>query len=342
MNPRSTLRLMTAASALVFALPLAASAETLETVTVDNFLRAAVDNEVQNIMPLTGGVNQFFHFRDMVPIDAQNTIRMNRDTLYSAAYIDISEGATITVPELGDRYLSIMPVNQENFTDKIFYGAGTHQLDMETFGTPYLAVAIRTLVDASDPADLAAVRALQDQIVIQAGSSEEYPMPNWDWESFHEVLDAVIELGRHVPNSDDMFGAADRVDPVRHFLGAGMAWGGLPEEDAFYLMVEPELPVGGYKIEVANVPVDAFWSVSVYNAQGYFEPNDLDAYSVNNIMGETNDDGSYTIHFGECEDGRMNCLPITEGWNYTVRLYQPAPEVLDGSWTFPTVRPANS
>jgi hypothetical protein len=44
-----------------------------------------------------------------------------------------------------------------------------------------------------------------------------------------------------------------------------------------------------------------------------------------------------TVHFGGCADGRPNCLPITDGWNYTVRLYRPRPEVLDGSWTFPAI-----
>ena len=86
--------------------------------------------------------------------------------------------------------------------------------------------------------------------------------------------------------------------------------------------------------------MDGFWSVSVYNADGFFEANDHHAYSVNNIIAITNDDGSVTIHFGGCGDDRPNCLPIMDGWNYTVRLYRPRPEVLGGSWTFPTAEPA--
>ena len=82
----------------------------------------------------------------------------------------------------------------------------------------------------------------------------------------------------------------------------------------------------------------AFWSVSLYNAEGFFETNAIDGYVVNSIMGERNDDGSMTVHLGGCDDGRVNCLPIMEGWNYIVRLYQPGPEILDGSWTFPECR----
>ena len=102
----------------------------------------------------------------------------------------------------------------------------------------------------------------------------------------------------------------------------------------------PALPVGAYKLTVRDVPVDGFWSISVYNAEGFFEANERHAYSVNNITAITNADGSVTVHFGGCGDDRHNCLPIMDGWNYTVRLYRPRPEVLDGSWAFPIIEPA--
>jgi hypothetical protein len=137
-----------------------------------------------------------------------------------------------------------------------------------------------------------------------------------------------------------MFGPREAVNPVRHFLGTAFGWGGLPEEQAFYLNVEPGLDVGEYKIEVpAEVPVDAFWSVSLYNAAGFFEENALGAYNVNSVTAERNEDGSVTVHLGGCDDDRVNCLPIMDGWNYVVRLYRPRPEILDGSWAFPSVEP---
>jgi hypothetical protein len=102
-----------------------------------------------------------------------------------------------------------------------------------------------------------------------------------------------------------------------------------------------DLPWGGdYKLTVRDVPVDGFWSISVYNADGFFERNDRDAYTIDNITATPNDDGSITVHFGGCGDGRPNCLPITDGWNYIVRLYRPRSQVLDGSWTFPSIEPA--
>jgi hypothetical protein len=139
-----------------------------------------------------------------------------------------------------------------------------------------------------------------------------------------------------------MFGSRGAVGGVRHFIGTAGGWGGLPENEAFYVNVDPGLPPDEYRIEVpADVPVDAFWSISLYNADGFFVPNDSDGYVVNSVMGTRNEDGSMSVHLGGCADGRVNCLPLMEGWNYTVRLYQPGPEILDGTWTFPSAEPVN-
>ncbi len=84
-----------------------------------------------------------------------------------------------------------------------------------------------------------------------------------------------------------------------------------------------------------DVPVDGFWSISVYNAKGYFEPNSQNAYTLNNITAKKSADGSVAIQFGGCDSDVANCLPITPEWNYLVRLYRPRPPVLNGSWMFP-------
>ena len=138
-----------------------------------------------------------------------------------------------------------------------------------------------------------------------------------------------------------MFGAKDEVDPVRHLIGTAMAWGGNPDKDAIYLNVTPARNDGTtvYRLTVNDVPVDAFWSISVYNAQGYFEPNQYDAYTLNSVTAKKRKDGSVTVQFGGCDGKVDNCLPITPGWNYVVRLYRPHTEILSGEWTFPEAAP---
>ena len=96
-----------------------------------------------------------------------------------------------------------------------------------------------------------------------------------------------------------------------------------------------------YKLHVADVPVDGFWSVSLYNAKGYFEKNPLDAYTLNNITSKKNADGSVDIQMGGCDGKIGNCLPTMQGWNYMVRLYRPRAEILNGTWKFPEAQPMN-
>ena len=316
----------------------AAIADEAVKVNVDNFVRAETATQFDNYMKLTGGVNKFMHFREVTPLDKQTLIRMNRDALYSTAIVDISKGATLTIPETDGRYLSIMIMNEDGYINKVYQGKGTYKLTMKEFDTPYVSVALRTLIDPLDPADIAKVKAIQDGATISSKSAIPYTHPEYDQASYEAVYKAVIGLSRFVSDTKRMFGAKEEVTEVRHLLGTAFGFGGLPENEAYYLNVEPNLPVGAYEITVKDVPVDAFWSISLYNKDGYFEENEYNANSVNNITGTPNEDGSFTIHFGG-DPKSSNYLYIMDGWNYAVRMYQPRKEILEGEWIFPSVKP---
>jgi hypothetical protein len=233
----------------------------------------------------------------------------------------------------------MMVVNQDHYINRVFHEPGEHALTLDEFDTPWVAVAARILVDPADADDVEAVNELQDRLRLDAESAKPFEPPDYDTAALDSTREALLELARGLSSFDHAFGAKSDVDPIRHLLGTAAGWGGLPDGEARYIGVEPRLPVGEYTLTVGDVPVDGFWSISVYNAAGYFEPNDRNAYSVNNLTAERDPDGSVTVHFGGSDD-RPNALPIVEGWNYTVRLYRPRPEILDGSWTFPSAEPA--
>lgn len=315
-------------------LPLAAAAAPI-TVNVNNFDRAQTDMEFDGIIKLAGGVNKLHNNRAPTQIDKQNVIRMNRDTLYSLGVVDISKGATVTMPDSGDRYMSLMVINNDGYVNKVFYGAGSHKLTVEEFDTPVVGLVIRTLANAEDEADLAKAHKLQDMIEISAGSDAAFTMPDYDMESYKATLEPILDLAKGLKHYVQTFGSKEDVNPVRFMIGTASAWGGLPDKDAAYINVQPNLPVGEYELTVKDVPVKGFWSISLYNAKGYFQKNDLNAYNLNNLIAKPNSDGSYTIRFGGCGGGVENCLPIMEGWNYAVRMYEPDQSILDGKWTFP-------
>ncbi len=107
-------------------------------VTLDNFARAETDRMFAGLVQQAGGVNRWFHNRQPTPIENQPVIRMNRDTLYSVAVVDIAGDALATLPDAGDRYLSVMVVNEDHYINDIFHEVGEHRVTMDAFDTPYV------------------------------------------------------------------------------------------------------------------------------------------------------------------------------------------------------------
>jgi hypothetical protein len=272
-------------------------------------------------------------------------VRPNRDTLYSSGVFDLDGGpVTVTLPEAGGRFMSMQVINEDHYVvGSVRYGAGRHTFDRNTVGTRYVLIAMRILVDPNDPNDVQQVHRLQDAIRIEQRSAGTLELPNWDRGSQKKVRDALLLLNETLTDTRRMFGSQSEVDPVRHLIGTAMGFGGNPEKDALYLPITPARNDGTtvHRLTVKDVPVDGFWSVIVYNAQGFMEPNPYNAYSLNNITAQKAADGSVVVQFGGCDGKIPNCLPIVRGWNYLVRLYRPRAEILDGTWKFPEAQLVN-
>lgn len=308
-------------------------------VNVDNFVRAETASQIDRALKFIGGVNKWFHFKEPVPLDKQNVIRMNLDTLYSNAIVDISKGATLTLPDPGKRYMSVMVVNEDHYINKVFHKGGTYKLTMKEFKTPYVILSARILVNANDPEDIKEANALQNQMKVEAVSAKPYTHPNFDKKSYDATYKALLELSKGVPDTKHMFGKKEEVTETRHLIGTAFGYGGLPEHEAFYITKNEPRKAGNFQLSVKDVPVDGFWSISIYNKDGYFEQNKFNSNSINNLTAKPNKDGSITVNFGTNPDGKKNFLYVMDGWNYTIRLYLPGKEILSGEWTFPEPKP---
>jgi hypothetical protein len=92
-------------------------------------------------------------------------------------------------------------------------------------------------------------------------------------------------------------------------------------------------------------PVDAFWSVTMYDAQGFQAANVLNRFAIGDRDAlQFNADGSldlYLQHGSPGKDKESNWLPAPTGaLGVTMRLYAPKPPVLHGNWNPPPLRTA--
>ena len=320
---------------LALCIPTAAFAEE---VNVENFVRAESDTMFRANMAAFGvDVGEVFHHREPTTPDNQPVIRMNQDTLYTGVILDLAEPVKISLPEIEGRYQSMQVVNQDHY---MFVEAtpGTYDLTEENVGTRFAGVTIRTFANPTDPEDLKKAHEAQDAIKIEGGGQGPYAAPDWDQDALAAGRKALSDFAAALGfEASRAFGRKDEIEPTAYLIGAAAGWGGLPRSAAMYVMDSVAANDGNtpYKVTAKDVPVDGFWSVTIYNADGYLEANDLGVNNYNNVTAEPNDDGSTTIHFGGCQDGRINCIPITPGWNFAVRMYQPREEILNGDWTFP-------
>lgn len=312
--------------------------DALEPVTPQTYVRAESDRSFATLARLAGGVNRFFHFRAPTPLDLQTVVRMNKDTLYSGAVVDTEGGATVTLPEAdAGRYMSILVVDNDHYAPNVFYRPGTYRLPTDT---KYVMVIVRTqLLRPDDPADVARVNALQDRVSLTTTRSDPLPPSRWDPATLRALTERYERESAKYTSFKGMMGPRGTVDESIRHIAAAAGWGLLPEEHATYLNYS-----GGHDARTCHratftVPQnDAFWSITVYGADGYMKHTNA---ILNATNAKPNADGTITARFGSreaCGD-LPNRLDVAEGWNYAMRIYRPGPTVLDGSYRLPRMVP---
>lgn len=323
--------------AVAISLTLACAAGAAEQVNILNFIRAESDMQFKGYVAKAGGLGKMLHLREAYSVENQVTIRGNRDTLYSIAILDLQSPATVSKPESPDRFQSMLVISQDHYMPVLKHGGGDVTLTMDNVGTRYVAIVFRTFADPNDPEDMNKAHALQDRITVTQEHPGKLELPDWDVESLTKIRQQLNQLSATMPDTSKAFGAKGQVDPIQHLIGSAFGWGGNPQRGAAYYSFTPAKNDGktAYTLTMPeDVPVEGFWSVTIYNKDGFFEKNERNAYSYNSVTAKRNDDGSVTIHFGG-DPSKPNYLPLTEGWNYLIRCYLPGTAIIEGDWTPP-------
>ncbi|WP_179264294.1 DUF1214 domain-containing protein [Natrinema halophilum] len=124
-------------------------------------------------------------------------------------------------------------------------------------------------------------------------------------------------------------------------MSSASGWTGVPEpSEALILQRTPDQNDGEtpYTLTVKDVPVDGFWSISVYNRRLSFVKNKYDAFTVSNVTADRNANGSVTVHFDGDPD-QKNFLYTPGGWRYLFRFYDASKPIINENYQFPEAQP---
>jgi hypothetical protein len=277
-----------------------------------------------------GGINTLYKFNGVAKLDDQPIIRLNQDTVYTMGVVDVSKGATLTIPDAGNRFISTTFVDSDHYVHVAKYGAGIYDFPQDT---DYIFVNVRIGSETGSAEEDAIIAKLQDQIIVNANSAIPFTPINYDKASFeatHRLLLAEFMTGKHDPTT--MFNVKGVVIEEARQVGAAIGWGGNQMVDNIW-SVYPDSTDFSCQSTTFEDPKNegGFWSVTVYNKDGFlFAENNVNSYRAN-----MNDDGTYTVRFG-CE-GQANNIDTktgneTDTWNAILRAYRPSKLVQSGEW----------
>jgi hypothetical protein len=307
--------------------------------TVDalNFARAETDLQMKGYGAT--GFGKFAHGRKAYDGDHQVTLSGNRDTIYSFGVFDLSKSdLTITLPDSKGKYMTLMPISQNHDIYRGLNAPGKYTFKQKEIGTRYMVFVVRTLADPNDEKDMARAHKLQDGIIVsQTDIGDMSGLQDWNEKEMLAMRKAFNALGSSLSSSASFFGVKCDRSYMQNGMGIAVGWGGMQMKDALYLPTQVAKNDGktAYAITVPkDVPVDGFWSITVYNQERFMVKNQYDSYAFNNITSKKSADGSTVIHFGG-DPKADNFIPIMDGWLYIVRFYQPKAEILEGKWKFP-------
>lgn len=309
------------------------------TVTPENYALAEtqgiIEGYVKKIAKATNsnGVGVFMHNKEAADPKDRTIMRINFDTFYSFSVLDLSNEATLIMPETNGRYQSAWVISEEHYNPGAFNKPGEHKITQEWVGTRYAVIVIRTQVNVRDPQDIVIANELQEKLkLIQKERGSYNPSYIWDEKEVLAMRDKYMLVGDTLSTSV-MFGKKGEVPLINHNAGTAFGWGGFTPEQAVYPQYFPKSNEH-QTLLLKDVPVKAFWSITVYDEHGYPQ---TDTYNINSSFAETNKDGSVTINFGGDENAR-NYMEIFPGWNFTLRLYEPTEAYFDGSWVIPELK----
>ncbi len=298
-------------------------------------------------------------------------VRMNNDTYYKMAFVDLDNGPVVlgSSAPAEDRFNSFQLMDDRNANYRniiypkgeytLYYGEKPDRIAGEAIEVPsnLSVVIVRVEVrDKDDPEDVAGAKAVVNGITITGEQPSEFPsldlLSGYPVDVTDEANRRMDEAMATISFTDTIVGPGQEpgrdVPVLNHSAGTKGGWGGPDPSHSAYESIlfdkngdEMMGSKGTYTVTTEEPPVNAFWSITVYDTGrgGFLHPNDDDRYHINNTAATRNDDGTVTFTFKQdCESSDLNCLEVPPGrFDLSTRYYLPHDEIITGEWTWPKI-----
>ena len=307
----------------------------------------------------------------LVKAGEDKVVRTNNDTFYKMAFAYIDQDPVYlkaSVPD-GSRFVSFQLMDDRNTNYRnVIYPNGEYTLYLgqrpervrgQAIEVPSALSVVLVRVEVKNPQDLEDVGAAKEifsSIAISGPTPADFPEVDL-LSRFPE--DVVVEGDRRllaafesVPFREMVVGPGKEpgreVSYLNHSAGTKGGWGGPDPSHSSYEAFFTDKDGNGlrgmngtYAVTTVEPPVDAFWSITVYDTDrgGFLHPNKDDRYHINDTTAVKNDDGTVTFMFKqECLPSDRNCLEVPPGrFDVGLRYYLPHEEIQTGAWTFPLI-----
>ena len=271
-----------------------------------------------------GANNKLMHMTDVTPSGPAPTVRMNRDTLYSAAILDTSTGnASITLPEV-DLYQSVLMIDTDGYARKFVLEPGTHMVATDTkFGW----VLVRTGLEKG----IEEARRVQSLVTVEGMGEDTYSAREFDEESLAKLTRILVDEATAEDDGDLYYGNyPEQVDETRRLRSTAAGFGGMYGTN-MYKFVEAVDNGVCMQSTFPDPNADEFFSFTLYDTAGYL----MDGNTIINSRDmKANEDGTYTVSIN-CGDDAINNISApaeVETIGYAWRVYGASEEVENRSW----------
>lgn len=307
----------------------------------------------------------------LVKAGQDSVVRMNNDTFYKMAFTYLGDGPiylSAAVPNQA-RFVSFQLMDDRNVNYKniifpngeytLYHGELPDDVRGEAIQVPseLSVVIVRVEVkDLQDQFDVAAAEEIFRSITIEGPTPLAVPevdvLGKFSATVMEEGNRRLDEAFAEVPFRLTVVGPGQEpgrdVPYLNHSAGTKGGWGGPDTSHSSYETLffdaagEPLVGENGnYFVTTEEPPVDAFWSLTVYDTDrgGFLHPNRFDRYHINNTTAVKNENGTVTFAFKRaCDGDDTNCLEVPAGhFDVVARYYLPHDEIRSGEWVLPGI-----